>query len=449
MKLPAVPPDYSKVMKQIEGDSGKTYAFLCLSLKPEEGPYDHWEKVRYQKAESPLTHAERWAAIKMARLHRRVTFPFKDMQGRDFSYVLRTDFQRALHEIDSLARGLIGIPAGAATAESRDVYLQKSLVEEPFSSSALEGAATTREIAKKMIEEGREPKSIDETMVLNNYRAMAFIREHRGEDLSLAMILELHRILTEGTLDRPEMVGVLRSPNDDVRVVESITGDTLHLPPPAKDLPPRLEALCAFANAPTTGKHGFLHPVIRAIALHFMLAYDHPFWDGNGRCARALFYWCVLRHGYWLLEYISISSVIRRAPKKYGMAFLYSESDEGDLTYFLEHQLATVETALADLQKYLVTKVRELDELGLAMGALEKRLNRRQLPIIQEALKRDTARFLIASHAQLHSVSYLTARADLEGLAKLGLLKKTKEGVVSVFLVPRDLQGRLARLAKA
>ncbi|HEY0282303.1 MAG TPA: Fic family protein [Rhizomicrobium sp.] len=384
----------------------------------------------------------------MARGVARKGLPLLDKTGQPFRYVLISDFLRALHEIDSNARGLVGLPGGAATAEGRDVYLQKSLVEEPFSSSALEGAATTRAVAKKMIEEDRKPKTLDEKMVLNNYRAMAFIREHRGEDLTPAMLLELHRILTVDTLERPEKVGVLRAPDDSVRVEETITGDILHLPPPAADLPGRLDALCEFANAPSNGKGGFLHPVIRAIVLHFMLAYDHPFWDGNGRCARALFYWCVLRHGYWLLEYVSISSVIRRAPKKYGMAFLYSETDEGDLTYFIRHQLDVLETSLVDLQKYLAAKSRELDKLGKTMGALEQRLNRRQLPIIQDALKRETARYMIAEHAKLHSVSYLTARSDLENLAKLGLLKKTKEGVLSVYLVPRDLKERLERLGK-
>ena len=132
-----------------------------------------------------------------------------------------------------------------------------------------------------------------------------------------------------------------------------------------------------FANAAPT-KGGVPAPVIRAIVLHFMLAYDHPFWDGNGRCARALFYWCVLRHGYWLLEYVSISAVIRRAPVKYGMAFLYTETDEGDVTYFIDHQAEVIEKSVSDLKDYLVKKTRELGELGKTLGVLERQLNRRQ-----------------------------------------------------------------------
>ena len=411
MKPPATPPsnlDAVFAKLKLSNDLAIIGALWDTGSAGLDASYDHWEKVRFRKPRPPLTPIEAWAAMKAARRSARKLLPFFDMARRPFHYILISDFLRALHEIDSNARGLIGMPGKGASAEGRDIYLQKSLVEEPFSSSALEGAATTREVAKKMIEEGRKPRTLDERMVINNYRAMSFIRERRDEALTSATIIELHRILTIDTLERPEKVGVLRTPDDDVRVVESVTGETLHMPPPAADLAKRLEALCEFANAPSNGKDGFLHPVIRAVILHFMLAYDHPFWDGNGRCARALFYWCVLRHGYWLLQYVSISSVIRRAPMKYGMAFLYSETDEGDLTYFIRHQLDVVETALADLQKYLADKGRELAKLGQTMGELERRLNKRQLPIIQEALKRDTARYTIAEQARLRLRMRLT-----------------------------------------
>jgi len=57
-----------------------------------------------------------------------------------------------------------------------------------------------------------------------------------------------------------------------------------------------MEAMCAFVNGRDT--EPFIHPAIRAMILHFWLAYDHPFVDGNGRTARALFYWAMLRPGH-------------------------------------------------------------------------------------------------------------------------------------------------------
>jgi Fic family protein len=444
MKHPARPPDWSKVLSQLTKDPKRLRIVLNIAAGGVgSGPYEHWEKVRFQPVVEPLTAEEMWAGIKFKRMSARNLLPFWDKNHRQFYFSQIGDSLRALHEIDSNARGTIGVPGAGATAENRDIYLQKSLVEEPFSSSVLEGAATTREVAQKLIEEGREPKTIGDRMVLNNYKAMAFIREHSHEPLTPARVLELHRILTVDTLARPEKVGVLRAPEDDVRVVDAVTDETLHNPPAAAELRKRLQSLCDFANAPTTAKDVFLHPVIRAIVMHFMLAYDHPFWDGNGRCARALFYWCVLKHGYWMLEYVSISAVIMRAPVQYGMAFLYTESDEGDVTYFIQHQLKVIETSLADLQRYLLAKTKELSALGDALGALEGVLNRRQLSVIQHLLKRPSARITIAQHEERHSVSYLTARSDLESLADRKLLKKSKDGTRSVFTAFPNFKERL------
>jgi Fic family protein len=446
MKSPPSPPNFQAIFSKMARDIKKMTSVIASSpIDVNSGTYDHWDKIRFRPPAAPFSPEEVWAAIKFKRMAVRRGLPFSDTKDQGFYFSQIAQFQRALHDIDSNARGLIGMPGGAATSENRDVYLQKSLVEEPFSSSVLEGAATTRERARKIIEEGRQPKTIDERMVLNNYQAMAFIREHRSEPLTPSRIFELHRILTQGTLERPEKVGVFRAALDNVEVVDSITDEPLHTPPHASELADRLQKLCDFANEADSTKGVFLHPVIRAIVLHFMLAYDHPFWDGNGRCARALFYWCVLKHGYWLLEYVSISAVIMKAPKKYGMAFLYCETDEGDLTYFIDHQLKVIEQSLADLHAYLTTKSKELAELGRALGRLESLLNKRQLTIVQGALKKPGTKFTIAQHLRLFGISYLTARADLEYLAQIKLLTKSKEGVKSIFSVPSNLKERLGR----
>jgi Fic family protein len=444
MRMPPIPPkiDRKSFTGSLWRPEHSDTIQRALSLLDHDGRYRHWDKIRFLKPPAPLTREQMWTLAKFTRLGSRRLLPFDDKIGGDFHFVQIGRFLRSLHEIDSNARGTIGVPGPAANAEGRDAYLQRSLIEEPFSSSVLEGAATTRDIAKRLIEEGRTPKTVDERMVLNNYRAMEFIREHRHEPLSVERILELHRILTEGTLERPEKCGVFRAKDDDVRVVDSTTGETLHMPPSAEQLPARIARLCQFANSEST-KGEFLHPVIRAIILHFMLAYDHPFWDGNGRCARALFYWCVLRHGYWLLEYVSISAVLRRSPSQYGLAFLYTETDDGDVTYFIDHQLGVVERALADLQAYLDRKASELRDLQRTFANLEGRLNRRQFQIMQDALKRPNAQYDIAAHEKLHGVSYLTARSDLERLAELGFLRKIKRGVKSVFVVPKDLKQRV------
>ena len=112
--------------------------------------------------------------------------------------------------------------------------------------------------------------------------------------------------------------------------------------------------MCDFANGKTPGE--FVHPAIRSIILHFWLAYDHPFLDGNGRTARALFYWSMLHHHYWLCEFISISHLILKAPAEYERAFLYTETDDNDLTYFIIYHLKLIRRAVDELHKYIARK---------------------------------------------------------------------------------------------
>jgi len=126
-----------------------------------------------------------------------------------------------------------------------------------------------------------------------------------------------------------------------------------------KTCPVRLNDTCKFANAKTLNGQ-FLHPIIKAIVLHFWLAYDHPFEDGNGRTARALFYWSMLSSGYWLFEYVSISTILKTAYAQYAGSYLYTESDENDATYFIVCQLEVMVRAIDKFEKYIATKVHQI-----------------------------------------------------------------------------------------
>jgi Fic family protein len=227
--------------------------------------------------------------------------------------------------------------------------------------------------------------------------------------------------------------------NEDINVSDT-EGTVFHTPPAAAELPARLEAMCDFANGKTPGF--FVHPVIRGIILHFWFAYDHPFVDGNGRTARALFYWQMLHSGYWLFEYISISQFLRKAPVQYGTAFLHTETDEGDLTYFIIHQAEVIKRALKELHDYVA---RKSSETRACLNALQKHpeLNHRQQALIAHAVRHPGFAYQIAGHGARHAVTYATARADLLGLAKQKFLEHRKVGRAFVFFAPKDLELRL------
>jgi len=448
MRIPAAPPSTDLSGLTGDGASGIDAAKLMriMGLPPVDarGRYFSWDDMRHRAPPDGLTHREWWTGTRLNRQAMSVELPLRDRAGTAFFVVEPEPVRRALHRLDMEAGGTIGFASPIANEEQRRRYLVSSLIEEAFSSSVLEGAATTRQAAKEMIREGRRPRSHDEQMVLNNYQAMEFVRGLAGDAITPQAVLELHRVVTHDTLDDPTCAGRFRRSSDAVTVVDERTGDVLHVPPPAAELPRRLKALCRFANAPADSTP-FIHPIVRSIVLHFIVGYDHPFVDGNGRTARALFYWSMGRHGYWLAEFLSISRVLKRAPARYVRAYLHSEIDGGDLTYFVIHQLDVLARAIADLHDYLEAKATESREAESLLNGtrLRGRLNRRQAEILQHAIDHPGAQFTIKGHAAAQAVSYLTARKDLEELQALDLLIKRRQGRGNVFAVPADLMTRL------
>ncbi len=176
-----------------------------------------------------------------------------------FGYTMPDPLLERLHRIDSAARGSLSLPEAVTNAETRDRYIVSSLAEEAITSSQLEGAATTRAVAKEMLRVRRVPRTHGEQMILNNFHAMQRVRELRHEPFSPDRIIELRTLMTRNTL--PEDDTVLRTSGDGIGVF-SDTGELLHQPPPADQIRERMEALCVFANETQTV--GFLHPLVKS-----------------------------------------------------------------------------------------------------------------------------------------------------------------------------------------
>ena len=399
--------------------------------------YLHWDELRHRTPPEGLSHEQWWLAEKLSR--RPTPLPLLASDGQAFWFSQPPVLLQGLHQIDRQAGASVVAPEAVTTRSTRDRYRLSSLMEEAITSSQMEGAATTRDVAKTMIRSRRPPRDRSERMILNNFLTMQRIRELRDQPMTPQLVLDLHRLVSEDTLDDPADAGRLRPAGKDV-VVDDAYGAVFHVPPPAEELPVRLEELCRFANGETP--KAFIHPVMRAIALHFWLAYDHPFCDGNGRTARALFYWAMLHQGYWLFEFISISSVINKARGQYERSFLLSESDDNDLTYFLLAQVKVIQQAIASLHAYLERKAGEVGALQQRLEGLEG-MNHRQLALLRHALRHSGFRYTVLSHQNSHGVSHQTARSDLQKLAGRGLLIAGKEGRREIFRVPEDLAARL------
>lgn len=447
MRLPTKPPRSADITFAIENGKGSRPLSELVGLQrtptDAKGRYLHWDQMRYRTPPSGLTHEEWWLLTKMARDLR--PLPMTDALGEPFGLAMTDTAFEMTHRIDQQAAGSILSSELVSGDESRDRYLIRSLVEEAITSSQMEGAATTRVVAKEMLLSGREPRDRSERMILNNYLGMMRAREMREEDLTADAVLELHRVVTEGTLEDPAAGGRLQKPGEHRVGVYWGDGTLLHKPPPAELLPSRLEQLCDFANGHTPGF--FIHPVVRAILVHFWLAYDHPFEDGNGRTARALFYWSMLRQGYWLAEFLSISSILRRASRSYVQSFLYTETDDLDTTYFVIHQLQVIVRAIEELHDYLERKQAEVREVRQLLHGLNL-LNYRQMALLGDALHDPAQEYTIATHAKRFNVVYQSARTDLLALQEMGLLGVHRVRKKFVFTPAPDLAGRLRQLSR-
>jgi len=439
VKVPMSPPSTAEVLDGLEVE-GFERIFSSGVKASQNGQYRHWDEVRHREPPDGLSLEEWWAAIKFSRQREFHALPLTDKDGRSFQYMMPDKAWERVHKMDQRLGGRITLSEEVANPATQDRYLVHSLIEEAITSSQLEGASTSRPVAKEMIRTGRPPRDRSERMILNNYHAMNFVREHRKERMTPKFVREVHRLVTDGTLDDPSEAGRLQRPEDDrVQVVNPMTGELLHSPPPADQLPNRLRKLCRFANGQEVDT--FLHPVVRAIVVHFWLAYDHPFSDGNGRTARALFYWSMLSQGYWLAEYLSISTILQQARGRYDRAFLYTETDELDVTYFIMHQLQVLMKAINELEGYLTRKMAEVKRTEKLIK--DSDLNHRQIALLSHALRHPDQLYTVKSHEKSNNIATETSRLDLTRLEEKGLLTRLKVGKAHGFMPMPDLANRL------
>lgn len=441
MKIPEKSPDWKKSLEQAITTEMANSAMELVRKANNE--YMYWDKLKYQPMPEGIKPEMLWALLKLSRRMQMKYIPLADSDEHHFGYWLPDCALRDIHFIDQQASGSILVDDPAVHSNEKKRYIIRSLVDEAISSSQIEGAITTRVVAKQMLRTGRKPQNRSEQMIYNNYLSMQMIKEHLAEPLSIETIQNIHACMTENTLDDPSWTGRFRTPADsDIHIFDSAGQQILHVPPKAANVLPLMQNLCDYAN--NSKEDEFINPIIKGILLHFWLAYVHPFMDGNGRTARALFYWYMLKHRYWLFEYLSISTVILSAPAQYYRSFLYCEMDDNDTTYFIVYNLEAIHKAIEKLNAYIERKQKEKRHT-YRFAIKYPSLNLRQRTLLASALEKPYEIFSIETHASVHGVSYQTARTDLLSLKDMGLLDMRKEGKKFVFTPVADIAERLER----
>ena len=390
--------------------------------------YEYWDKAKYKKLPEGFTPQMLWTNVKASRL--RSTIPVWNKYG--INLCVTSQMQRLCHEFDMKFGSFWEVEGDSQSAEKK-YYLSSSLMEEAIYSSKMEGASTTRIVAKDMLRKKKSPQNKSQQMIVNNYNTIQYIVEHKEQPLTEELLLTIHRLMTEKTLDNPEDAGRFRT-NDKVVVADMVEGDIIYTPPSFQEIPEFVESLCNFFN--NDNPRTFIHPIIRGIIVHFMLAFMHPFVDGNGRTARALFYWYMLKEGYKLTEYMSISRVIAKSKANYEKSFRYVENDGNDMGYFVAYNLKALETSFQQLREYIQRKQQEKKAASTFMMA--GNINYRQAIVLQRLKDEPDTIFTVKDVQEQFSVSTMTARKDLADLVQQGYLteiaiNKVTRGYINNF----------------
>ena len=414
MKIPERSPEISRI---INFEPMESSADTIRYAKEYNEKYLHWNDLRYREF-GKSNRMDVWRLMKVMRI---MSYRHICIGNLEMSYSLIDGYiQRTLHEIDS--RISSGFLASDGIDEKKRIILSvSSMMEESIASSQLEGASTTTKLAKKLLRSNLQPKDRSQRMILNNYRAMQLIKGRLKEPLSPDLIKDIHHTVTEGLMDDPETSGRFRE-DDSIAVRDAYEDIIYHVPVKHELIAGMIDDLCEYVNDDSE----FVHPIIKGIIIHYTLAYIHPFLDGNGRVSRSLFYWYCLKNGYSMVEYLSISKVIKAHRQGYDMAYLYSETDDEDITYFIRYNLNMVSEAIDVFDSYLKRKMKEQEETIRDLE--DRRLSYRQSQILKDLMRSGEP----VSQYEL-SVKYQTSiptiRRDLIKLMDIGIVRASgKDG---------------------
>lgn len=376
--------------------------------------YAYWDKVKYM-APDEIDSKVLWQMVKLQRMLNAKSVKFGKYT---FRFTITEQMLSLLHNFDMSLGGSMGTEC-IIPERDKNFYLVSSIMEEAIASSQMEGASTTRKVAKEMLRKQQKPKDKSQQMIVNNYSTIRYIMDHREDIFSINKLKEIHKHISYKTLDNTEDEGNIRTDNDIV-VMNGITGEIAHTPPPYEEIEDLLEDLCKFAN--NDDENNFIHPIIKGIIIHFIFAFIHPFKDGNGRTARSLVYLYMIKKGYWLTEYLSISRIIYRNKNQYERAFLCTENDDYDLSYFIQFNLVTMKKAYEELKQYLQRKINERNSMILFRNV--PNINERQAHILKIINEKPNEIFTTKSISVQFAVTDKTARTDLQKLVKMHLMSE-------------------------
>lgn len=344
--------------------------------------------------------------------------------GEKFVFSLTKELHERVERIKSFWRTVEYVLQGK--------YAQKlifdTLISESFSSSTIEGAYSTKKRTIELISKSLLPEDKSEKMIVNNYHGMEYLSKRTDLDLTRETILELHKIVSSGTLDDAKDEGVFRNGAVDImdgkqKVVFSPTGDIAKMYMMIGDLIDFVNDSDEFSDV--------VDCAYKAMLFHFVYGFIHPHFDGNGRTLRALFTHILVKCGYDMFRFISLSEMIVENRKEYEKAYLAVERNKMpdgtyDVTYFFyfitNMMIKGLDTLSERVHQYTTESIM-LDKASnqeMELTETQKRIIR---TIAKSKIQIDTE--MLSKRLKL---TKYTIRAHVNFLVDIGIVKKIKAG---------------------
>jgi len=133
--------------------------------------------------------------------------------------------------------------------------------------------------------------------------------------LNIDLIKTTHQILMRGLIKEAGMFFASSS--------KRIVGSKLKLPPTNKEIEYLMSSLMSFYHL----NKNHIHPLILGSIFHFLFVSIHPFKDGNGRAARLIHSFILLKSGYPIFAF--------NPEKKYEYFNYLEKGRESDVSDFV------------------------------------------------------------------------------------------------------------------
>ena len=295
-----------------------------------------------------------------------------------------------------------------------------ALIKNAHASTAIEGNPLSLEEVTALAE-GREimVRRRDKLEVLNYLKALEALSEYAEKnEVILKDILEMHELVSKGTLDNPEDEGAFR--DRQVVVGNRITGEIIFTPPPTPAVPGLIHEMLKWYNSEDIDE---IDPVIEAGIVHYEFVRIHPFVDGNGRTARILAALTLVKRGFDIKRFFALDDYYDQDRRSYYEALQTVDPTIRDLTQWLDYFVEGVAVSIEAVKNEVIglsRDVKVLKEKG------QTALNERQMTIVQRMIEHGN--ITNKKIREMFGISNRAALNEIDKLIAMNVIKKQGEG---------------------